>query len=98
MKMLAYALLDTKTGSYGVPFFVSHEGIARRMVSDLVADRSTSINRHPADFSLYCVGAFELTSGKLFSEASPVFVANCVEYVPAEKVVLNAGIPFEKEL
>lgn len=91
MKMYAFSLLDTKAGAFGVPFFVAHEAIARRMVHDLTNDPNTSVFRHPGDFSLYQVGEFDPSSGKLAATPIPAFIAACSEF--AGKVPAIPPIP-----
>lgn len=65
MITLAFALLDQKTGTYGTPFFTNHRAIAIRMVADIAADLNTTIGRHPGDFCLCQVGAFDDQTGEL---------------------------------
>lgn len=61
----AYTLLDVKVPQYNPPFFAINDGLARRMVSDLVADLNTSVGRHPADFKLYRLGTYDDQKGAL---------------------------------
>lgn len=76
MILKAYALLDTKVGAFGSPFFMTHEGYAIRAVMDIVKDMSTSIARHPFDYTLYEVGEFDDQLGMLAPMAPrPIVVA-----------------------
>lgn len=61
----AYTLHDTKAVSYSPPFFAAAHGLATRMVMELASDLSTTVGRHPADFTLYCVGRFDTESGQI---------------------------------
>lgn len=67
MKLLAFSLLDQKTGMFNVPFFMSHRGQAIRACMDLAADRSTTVARHPADFMLCLIGEFDDQTGQFFN-------------------------------
>lgn len=69
MKLKAFCLLDTKAGIFHVPFFMAHVGQAVRACIDLGSDLSTTVGRHPADFALCEVGAFDDQTGVL--EAVP---------------------------
>lgn len=69
MILQAFCVLDTKTGIHHAPFFFPHVGAAVRAFKDLAGDMSTTIGRHPADFSLICVGLFDDQSGQL--QAAP---------------------------
>lgn len=65
MMLKAFALLDTKTGAYGVPFFMAHVGQAVRACMDLGQDMNTTVGRHPADYALVEVGTFDDATGRL---------------------------------
>lgn len=70
MILRAFSLLDTKVGSFSTPFFYVHEGYALRTVSELVQDMSTSVGRHPFDYTLYEVGEFDDQLG-MFNPVAP---------------------------
>lgn len=65
MILLAYSLLDTKTGHYSTPFFFNHRGHALRAAAELAGDMKTTVARHPADFTLCEVGIFDDQTGQL---------------------------------
>lgn len=56
MLLNAYTLYDNKALTYSPPFYGPAHGMAVRMVIDLAMDQSTTVGRHPQDFTLYCVG------------------------------------------
>lgn len=68
MILLAYALLDNKTGHFSTPFFFNHRGHAIRAVIELGTDPNTTVGRHPNDFTLCEVGVFDDQVGRLTSE------------------------------
>lgn len=59
MILNAYSLLDVKSGVFSPPFFLIHDSIALRAVSELMTDKTCVPARYPSDFVLYCVGAFD---------------------------------------
>lgn len=65
MKLLAFALFDSKASFFNTPFFMPHRGQAVRAVIELGSDLSTTVGRHPADFHLYEVGEFDDQTGIL---------------------------------
>lgn len=65
-----FAVLDRKAGFYGVPFFLPSVGQAVRAITDLCADPSTMISRHPGDFDLYMLAEWDDITG-LFTEHRP---------------------------
>lgn len=60
-----YSIYDRKALVYSPPFYAVNHGAAIRMVTDAVADPNTSLARHPADYVLYCVGAWDDAKGRL---------------------------------
>lgn len=72
MILFAYSILDIKVGTYSPPFFMNHDGLAMRAMSETVNDMSTSIGRHPADFQLMKVGYFDDATGAIVSHIPEV--------------------------
>lgn len=81
MILQMFSIFDTKTGIFHVPFFVPHAAIAKRAVSDLVQDLSTSIGRHPADYSLYHLGEFDDATAALQS-GPPNSLGSLIQFLP----------------
>lgn len=65
MLLNAYTLYDCKALTYSPPFYATAHGSAVRMVMDLAADPNTSVGRHPADYTLFCVGMWNDSTGNL---------------------------------
>lgn len=86
----AFCLLDTKTGAFGVPFFMHHVAQAIRACVDLGMDLNTTVGRHPADFVLCEIGTFDDQAGVLGS-AAPVQIGVVVGFLPRgqESFVFN---------
>lgn len=70
MILNVYTLFDTKALIFNTPFFAMNDGVAKRMCADLVADMSTTVGRHPADYVLYNLGTYNDNDGA-FALASP---------------------------
>lgn len=81
MKLLAFSLLDIKTGAYSTPFFFPHPGQAIRAVIDLARDMDTTVGRHPADYDLRQVGVFDDATG-LFESFNNVSLGTVVGFLP----------------
>lgn len=79
--LIAYTLHDVKAVTYSPPFFTTNDQVARRMVSDLVNDPSTSVARHPADYRLYKAGTFDEGNGVLTPLSILEHVVDCVALV-----------------
>jgi len=65
MILNAYSVYDRKGLVYHAPFFAAQDGQAVRSFSDLANDPATTVGRHPDDYVLYRVGAYDDASGSL---------------------------------
>lgn len=77
MLLNAYSLYDRKSLQYHAPFFAVADGAALRMVTDLVADPNTTVGRHPEDYVLYRVGAWDDASGSLLPVTALDHISDC---------------------
>lgn len=76
MTLMAFAVLDVKADAFSPPFFMAARGMASRAFEDLVRDPQSSLFKHPDDFRLYEVGAFEVESGVMTGLGTPKFVVS----------------------
>lgn len=65
MKLLAFSVFDTKTDAFARPFFCKSIGEAMRSWESISNDPQSEICKFPADFTLFQVGEFDETTGKL---------------------------------
>lgn len=79
---LMYSLHDVKALNYSPPFLASNHNIAKRMVSELVADLNTTVGRHPSDYKLYFVGRFLTDTGQIAPNDILEHVVDCVALTP----------------
>lgn len=88
MKLNAYTIYDVKSLVYSPPFFAVSHGAASRMLGDLVADNTTTVGRHPRDFTLYCIGSFDDAAGLLLQSDVREHIADAAQLVvePAQPV------------
>lgn len=82
MILLAYSLLDNKTGHFSPPFFMNHRGHAIRAIIELGTDRNTTVGRHPADFTLCEVGVFDDQVGRFTSDET-IHLGTVLSFLPA---------------
>lgn len=93
MKMKIYSVFDTKVANYGRPWYAYQDAAAIREFSDAVNDASNPANqwnKHPEDFQLFCIGAFDDATGALSSHA-PLALINAA-------AVFSAKLPMEPQL
>ncbi len=96
MKLLVFSVYDEKAEFFSNPFFVAATGIATRMIADLANDPSTTISKHPNDFTLYHVGNWNNTEAKFDNLATPKFIARASEYTQRQEPPIQLA-PKEEE-
>lgn len=84
MKQKVFTVFDEKAGAYLPPFYFNTEGQAKRAMIDCVTDKDHHFARHPADYTLFCLGEFDNISGEFTTEKRPL--GNLLEYRPVDKV------------
>lgn len=70
MIMKMFTVYDMKAEFFGQPFFEQEEASAIRSFGDAVNDSSNPANqwnKHPEDFQLYLIGAFDNETGNVES-------------------------------
>lgn len=82
MLLNAYSLYDAKALTYSPPFYASAHGQAVRLVLDLAQDSNTTVGRHPADFTLYCIGQFNDAVGGLLPADTREHIADVLSLLP----------------
>lgn len=94
MRLEALAIRDVKSNCFPqAPFYVLAIGMGVRAFGELVNDRTSEVGKHPADFELYHVGAFDQVEGKLVPrEGGVLSLGNGLAFVQAE------GDPRQREL
>lgn len=75
MKTNVYVVYDAKANVYGTPFFFQNDNLAMRAFGQLANDPATTVNRFPADFSLFRVGEFDDSSAHIRAE-TPSSICN----------------------
>lgn len=92
MIIYGYTLYDRKALQYNVPFFAVADGVAVRMLQELVADTNTSPGRHPGDYVLYCCGAYDDSNGSLHPVSALRHVIDALAVAPRA-----APLPFDPQ-
>jgi len=65
VKLNAYSLRDIKTDVFAAPFFVPSDGIAYRLLRELVLDKRSDLGKYPEDFTLHQVGEYDTSTAEL---------------------------------
>lgn len=87
MILRAYTLYDVKALQYHSPYFTHTDGMAVRMLTDLVNEGGNNVSRHPRDFTLYQCGHYDDQTG-IFTPLVPLqFVSDAISLVRAGEVL-----------
>lgn len=81
MKLMVFAVYDTKAEVYGTPMFFPAKGLATRAFDDQVNNKESLFCKHPQDFTLFQIGEYDQESGLLIPLPSPASLGTGVEYV-----------------
>ncbi|AXL14477.1 nonstructural protein [Microviridae sp.] len=79
MKHLVFSVYDTKAQSYLPPIYFNSTGVALRVFTDTVNDKSTVISKHPEDYCLFHIGSFDDASCTFDLKPAPVALAQANE-------------------
>lgn len=82
--MQVCAVKDFAVDAFMNPFCVPHLGLAARSFEDEVMKSDSPMNKHPKDYALYHLGAFDAESGKFDSLATPHMLARAGDFIKGE--------------
>ena len=74
-----YTIFDSALEAYHQDYSLENDAIALRQFADM-ANEETQIAKNPEDYSLWRIGTFETTTGKLTPE-EPTCIAKAHEHV-----------------
>lgn len=69
MIVTVYAIYDSKSRSYSMPYFAINDQVALRSFMQLALDNGSEVGRNPEDFSLHQLGTYDNETGTLFDES-----------------------------
>lgn len=65
MEKQIYSILDEKADIYSPPFIAQNDGIAVRMVMDILRSPENNLSRYPQDHKLVLVGIWDEFNGEI---------------------------------
>ncbi len=80
LKLQMFSIHDSAAEAYITPFFLPNIEMAKRSFQNCVNDPNHQFHMAPADFTLFDLGEFETTSGKLILNSSPKSLGNGVSF------------------
>lgn len=76
-----FAIYDTAAQSYSPPFVSHTKGMAIRLFSETSIDKTTTIGRHPADYTLFHLGEYDDLTASFSPLSTPVPVIKALETI-----------------
>ena len=80
-----YSIHDAAAGAFNSPFFMANDVLAIRAIVPLVNDPTSMLHANPGDFTLFCLGEFNVSDGTLEPEPVPRRVRGAIALVHREK-------------
>ena len=81
MKKTIYAIHDSAVGAYMQPFFMRSDNEARRAFREVVNDPQTNIHQTPGDYTLFAIGEYDESKGKLKPYRAMKSLGNALDYL-----------------
>lgn len=88
-----YSMYDEKAEAFNRPFIFSTHGQATRAFSDGLHDPQSNLAKHYEDYSLYCIGEFNESTGKVDAIVPPELVCRASEFVIEKEKVKEEVLP-----
>lgn len=89
-----YAVKDLKAGAFAPPFFFPRDEAALRAFSDAIQGGDNLMVRHPEDFHLYRLGAYDDNVGSIQGLEAPKLLATALGVIENLRA-LQPGLPLE---
>lgn len=79
-----FTVYDSKAETFINPFFMMSKGEAIRGFTTMLNDKETAYGKYPADFTLFHIGEYEVTTGTLYPFNSKENLGNGLQFVKQE--------------
>jgi hypothetical protein len=86
MILKMFSVYDTKAEAYHQPFCTTTQSLAIRSFMDTANDESTSIGKHPADFTLFYMGEYDDHTASFNLEDTKISLGVASEFVGKEQL------------
>lgn len=80
-----FSVYDSAVEAYAKPFFAVSIGEARRSFMDACNDPQMMFAKHPDDYTLFHLGAFDESNAVFETLLTPTSLGKAIEYVSAAK-------------
>lgn len=82
--MNVYAIYDDKAEAYLQPWFAVNNAVALRNFQQAANDQSSQFNKHATDYTLFQIGEFDETTGRITPLETLKALGGAWEYVKDE--------------
>jgi hypothetical protein len=80
MNYKLYSIHDSAVSDFGPPMQCRTHGEAERTFRDLIADERTgNIHKHPEHFTLFYVGDFDSSAGKILAQEAAMCIITGIQ-------------------
>jgi hypothetical protein len=90
-----YSIHDAAAGAYLAPFFMQNDLLAIRAFAALVNDATHIFSQEPKDFTLFCFGEFDISTGAMELETKPRPVRSGIVLVKRDPNPAQKALPLE---
>jgi len=91
-----FTVYDSKVGCYLQPFFSPTEGSAIRAFTDCLSDATHPFSRHPEDYTLFDLGAYDDHNAMFITHETPRSIVKAseldIKQIPIERTAFNRNI------
>lgn len=81
MKHALFSVFDEKAAAYLPPFTFAQKGQAIRAFTDTLADENSQIAKHPEDYTLFELGAYDDATGLIDPHPTPQVIGKAIEFM-----------------
>lgn len=81
MRHLLFTVYDSKVGAYLAPFVMRTKAEAMRVFGDTANDPSSGFYKHPEDYTLFCIGGFDETTGNVVPIEAHEALAKAIDLI-----------------
>jgi len=96
MKHHIFTVFDSKAKAYLTPFFLHEDGMAIRVFSDCINDKTHMFGKHPEDYTLFNIGSWNDDKAKFLTN-NPISLGNGLEFKTFETPMDLAEYNEEKQ-
>lgn len=92
MLLKVFSVYDAKAFAYLPPFFMAEKGMAARVFTEAVRDKSHQFGKFPEDYILFQIGSYDDQTGNLMALLAPEQVASGLQVRDRESAEIGKAL------